>query len=375
MQILQVLPHLSKGGAERVVIELSNKLVEAGHDVTLLLAFPVDPVLNQQYLNKRVKVQFVFEEPSNRIFQYLKLPLWVAKNWRALRVYEVIHCHLTFGLVFGFFISFFRKLISLSDIRLIYTCHMVGVGVSRNNRFLHRRLSYFFDAFVLMARDNYWRKFIIEKKQKNIHLVVNGISVDKKTLSTKSERDKIRRSSGNAKKTYTVGTISRLQVERKPWLFLEIFSRIQKLTDGDVRFILGGEGSERDSLTKQSHRLGLGETLLMPGLVQNPKTVLERLDLYVGLNVEEITGIAGLEAVFSGVPVVGIQLDSSYTNGANDWIWSNEDPMVVARKIVDYLKNPNQLSKIAEEQYKLAIEKFSVERMRDNYLKLYEKKN
>ena len=61
MRILQVLPHLSKGGAERVVVELSNSLIDVGHEVTLLLAFPVDPDLNQKFLNKKVSVQFLSE--------------------------------------------------------------------------------------------------------------------------------------------------------------------------------------------------------------------------------------------------------------------------------------------------------------------------
>lgn len=32
MRILQVPPHLSKGGAERVVVEGSNSLIDLGHD-------------------------------------------------------------------------------------------------------------------------------------------------------------------------------------------------------------------------------------------------------------------------------------------------------------------------------------------------------
>lgn len=36
MRILQVIPHLGSGGAERFVVDLSNELVELGHDVILL---------------------------------------------------------------------------------------------------------------------------------------------------------------------------------------------------------------------------------------------------------------------------------------------------------------------------------------------------
>ena len=362
MRILQVLPHLSKGGAERVVVELSNALVEAGHEVTLLLAFPVDPVLNQKFLDNRIRVQFVSSNTGNRTLQYLKLPFWIARQWKILKTYGVIHCHLTYGLVFGFQVYFLRRITRTMNLRLIATCHVVGVGVSRTPRIINEQLSCFFDRFVLMAQDAQWRKFILDKKRRNIEIVLNGIS----TSAPTNVLTRI-----NAQTTLTVGAISRLQAERKPWLSLEVFSQISKLMDGDVRFILGGEGPERESLTALSQKLGLSGTLSMPGLVQDPTEILEELDLYVTLNVEEVTGIAGLEAVFSGIPVVGIQLSPTYTNGDNDWIWSHQEPIIVARKIVEYLKNPSQLSLIAKAQFITAIERYSVEHMRDNYLALY----
>jgi glycosyltransferase involved in cell wall biosynthesis len=363
MRILQVLPHLSKGGAERVVIELSNALIEAGHEVTLLLTFPVNPRLNQQDLDKRIKVHFASPNSTNRLVAYLKLPFFVAKYWKVFKKYDVIHCHLTYGLVFGFIISFFRRITRTKNLRLIATCHVVGVGISRIPRILNERLSIFFDVFALMAQDAQWRNFISAKKRNNFEIVVNGISANKWI----NKRDQQIR-----KSFWTVGTISRLQAERKPWLFLEVFSQVYNSTKGEVRFILGGEGPERELLTSISGKMMLTGNLSMPGLVQNPKVILEDLDLYVALNVEEVTGIAGLEAVFSGVPVVGIQLSQTYENGANDWIWSDQDPRIVAEKIVALLADPKKLADIAKDQYHVAIRDFSIERMRDNYLKFYE---
>jgi glycosyltransferase involved in cell wall biosynthesis len=362
MRILQVLPYLTKGGAERVVVELSNALLKEGHEVTLILASPVDPALNQKFLDNKVRVKFVSSNSGNRILQYIKLLFWVARHWKALKRYDVIHCHLTYGLVFGFQVNFLRRITRVKNLRLIATCHVVGVGVSRTPRLINERLSYFFDAFVLMALDTQWRKFILSKKRRNIKFVRNGISV-----STPSNESNYK----DSQVCLTIGTISRLQAERKPWLFLEVFSHILKLMDGNVRFILGGEGPERESLSSLSQELGLSGNLSMPGLVQDPNLLFGNLDLYVTLNVEEVTGIAGLEAIFARIPVVGIQLSPNYTNGENDWIWSNHEPVVVARKIVEYLKNPNQLSLITKTQYTTAVERYSVERMLENYLALY----
>jgi glycosyltransferase involved in cell wall biosynthesis len=109
----------------------------------------------------------------------------------------------------------------------------------------------------------------------------------------------------------------------------------------------------------------------MPGLVQDPYAFLVALDLYVTLNVEETTGIAGLEAVFAGVPVIGIQLSQKYSRGKKDWIWSDEDPKIVGRQIAKYLMDSKQLPVIANSQFTLAKEKYSIDRMLDEYLNLY----
>jgi glycosyltransferase involved in cell wall biosynthesis len=362
MRILQVLPHLSKGGAERVVVELSNSLIDVGHDVTLLLAFPVDPDLNQQFLDKKVSLQFLSSFSRNRILVYLKLPFHVVRSWKDLKTYDVIHCHLTFGLVFGSFISAYRKIARIKKLRLIATCHVVGVGTSRTPRIINERLSYFFDVFALMALDTQWRNFISVKKRANIHVVVNGITA--KALKSKLKESK-------KKHLWTVGTISRLQGERKPWLFLEVFAQLHQSTKGQVRFVLGGEGPERVKLIALAERLHLNRILSMPGLIQDPETFLEGLDLYVALNVEEVTGIAGLEAVLSGIPTVSIQLSPTYKNGANDWIWSDQDPQIVAAEITSLLENPKKLAEVAKNQYRVAIRDYSIERMRDHYLNLY----
>jgi len=362
MRILQVLPHLSKGGAERVVVELSNSLIADDHEVTLLLAFPVDPSLNQQHLNQKINVQFVSEVSRNRLLAYLKLPFYIVRNWKVLKTYDAIHCHLSFGLVFGSLSAIFRRITKTENLRIIATCHVVGGGISSVRRALNERLSYFFDVFALMAQDAHWRNFISGKSKKNIQVVVNGISASPWESAIKPLRENPIR---------TIGTISRLERERKPWLFLETFAHLKELTNGQVHFVLGGDGPEKENLEALSKKLKLTEVLSMPGLIHNPKELLESIDLYVALNVEEVTGIAGLEAVFTGIPTVSIQLSPVYTEGVNDWIWSDQDPQIVAVEIARLLEKPENLSKVARNQYRVAIRDYSILRMRDDYLNLY----
>ena len=363
MRILQVIPHLSKGGAERVVIELANSLTESGHDVSLLMKFPVDFELNQKYLDGKVKVRFISKRQMSPILIYLKLPFWIVWHWNSLRKFDVIHCHLTFGLIFGYIIFKIRKITRHKDFQLIATCHMVGGGVTSAYRYFNRRVSYAFDAFVLMAQDDYWREFIRKSKRTDIYIVANGISADPALIHNSEQ---------SVESAIRIGTISRLIDERKPWLFLEVFAQVLKLDPkGEYRFIVGGDGPEREKLKHLAHELDLDETLVFAGLVIEPAEILSRLDLYVSLNVEDISGIAGLEAVFAGLPVVALQLSLDYVKGTSDWIWSDPNPAEVAAKILDLVKNPEKMRELSSTQHLYACREYSTEQMTRGYLKIY----
>ena len=362
MRILQVIPSLAKGGAERVVVELSNSLVALDYKVDLLAAHSVDFSLNQNLLSPKVEVLFVGKKHGSPIFTYIKIPIWVAKNWKMLKSYDVSHCHLTFGLMFGFVISVFRKFTRSKKLYLIATCHVVGVGVTLRPRIINEHFSNFFDSFVLVAEDNLWRAFISKSGRHNFKVIKNGISPELWADLGRNIGDK---------NPIIVGTISRLEAERKPWLFLEVFAHLYDLTDRQVRFILGGEGPEKDRLVSYAKQLGINENLELPGLVFDPREILTLLDFYVGLCVEETTGIAALEAVFSGIPVVGIQLSEAYSKGENDWIYSHQDPKIVANRLNFLIQNPTEMATTSISQKVIGLQNYSIKRMCSKYVDLY----
>jgi glycosyltransferase involved in cell wall biosynthesis len=358
MRILQVLPYLTKGGAERVVVDLSNSLLKGNHSVTILLAHPVDPRLNQNQIDEKVLVRFVSEKINNAITRYLKLPFWIIRNWKNLNSYDVIHCHLTYGLIFGLITSLSRK----RKFRVVGTCHSVAMDIDPLRKIFYRKVSKYFASFILVGQDSEWEKFIARKINSNIKIIPNGLDCAAiQPTSKDSEGEKL----------FVVGTISRLELERKPALFLEVFNHINTLIPDRCRFILAGSGSQYNSLINFAKDLGISQKISMPGLILDANAVFKEIDVYVSLNMDENTGIAGLEAVLAGKPVIGIQLSPTYLLRESDLTWSDQDPSRIADQVVKYLQNPSVANGVKTRQFKQVCTDYSVERMRDDYLQVY----
>jgi glycosyltransferase involved in cell wall biosynthesis len=240
------------------------------------------------------------------------------------------------------------------------------MNVDPFRKLLFRQVSKYFDSFILVnSQDSEWEKFISRKHISNIKVIPNGIASNLRIPVPVNSTDR---------EIWVIGTISRLEPERLPWSFLEVFAKIDVLLPDRCRFILAGEGSAKDELKKLAKRAGIHEKISMPGLIYDPTLVLSELDIYIALNIDGHTGIAGLEAVLAGIPVVGIQLSPTYLDGEVDWIWSNQDTTAVAQKIVEYIENPHNLSAVIGLQHSKVFDEYSVHQMMENYLQIYKNK-
>jgi glycosyltransferase involved in cell wall biosynthesis len=364
MRILQVIPALSRGGAEAVVIDLSNSLAQNGHAVTVLLAHPVsDAESRAGSIRFGIDLKYLSDSQEKRFGLYRSLIFFIFGKRKFINQFDVVHCHLSFGQFFGIIWKITTILNLRRGPRFIYTCHNVGANSPKWKDPFDQFSTRFFDAFVLMAQNRLWRDFTSSHKKSNIFLIENGIS-----MSINTNRD---RSEKMNRRVLTIGTISRLQSERKPWRFLEVFAALNKISESEFQFVIGGDGPLRSSLEAQALALGLGPKITFRGMILDSVSFIDSLDVYLSLNVRSTTGIAGLEAVFTAVPVVAIQALPNYKYGNFDWIWSDPDPEAVAAEIFRLSNSPEQVEHVVMRQQQVAAERFTSEIMTLRYQNIY----
>ena len=372
MKIAHVVPALTKGGGEKVAAELANHASRAGHKITMIVGWPVDPSLLRDKLLTDVKVVCVSKKLRSRIGRYFVLILWFWKNRELLGRQDIIHCHLSYGLMFGFLVSLWRTISRTRGPAILQTNHSVGAPVSNLRLWLQSFLTKKSDALALIAEDDYWSSF--EKKHPKIltKVICNGISTPNKVTTSESKKDLYRQQFGIPDHCkLVVGAVGRMTADREPWIYLPVFKKIAKEFGPGVHFLLAGGGPELDRMRSLAIEHNLEEQVHFPGEVKEPIKALAVMDLYISINVGSITGLAGMEAAMFGVPVIAMQWKRGYIATPNDWIWSSTNQSDVAQCSCDLLASKKSRDVMAHQQKSYVQLHHTIDAMANSYYDLY----
>jgi glycosyltransferase involved in cell wall biosynthesis len=143
------------------------------------------------------------------------------------------------------------------------------------------------------------------------------------------------------------------------------------LLPDDVVLVVLGEGPERGALEELAREHGVASRVVLPGRVPDVAAWLGRASVYVQPARWEGFGLAVLEAMVCGLPVVATNVSSLpelVADGETGLLVPPDDPAGLARGIARALVEP-ALGRAGLER---AGREFSVERMADRTVSLYE---
>jgi len=367
MKITHVIPTLTRGGAERVVVDLANAAAARGHDVTILIGHSCD--LSLFAIDEGVAIRAIRPRgPVRALYPHLLPYIWRNRRW--LLEQDIVHCHLTLGAVFGSILGRLRRLFRRARPKILETSHAVGMPIPEGRRRLLARLAADRDGYVLMAEDSFWRSFAEARPHLPIRIIPNGTRMDR-PMPDAPARTGYRARLGIPEGRPVVGSIGRLSPDRNPAALLAAFVGIAKANE-KVHFLMGGEGPLLEHLRAAAVAEGIADRVHFPGLVVDVPLALSVIDLYVSINVGPITGLAGLEAAAAGLPVISLQALQDYDKGANDWIWSARKPAEVAAEALRLLDSPQARSALSERQREHVRRHLSTDKAASAYEEFYE---
>jgi glycosyltransferase involved in cell wall biosynthesis len=351
MRILQICSARTLGGGERHLADLANGLARRGHEVYAALV-PGSPLPGQ-----------LPELPAERIIESslrnsldvagaLKLAQFVRQNQ-----IEIVHAHIARDYPLAAFAV--RR---AGGARLILTRHVL-FPLSRIHKVLLRRVVRVIAVSQAVA-DGLIKQDIFERDK--IVVVHNGVEI--KRFEKAKENDSAARPKPGGR--LCVGMIGELAPIKGQENFLRAAAIVSSRRD-DVDFTIAGEdksrtGENRRLLESMIFKLELGQRVRITGWADDVAELLRTFDVFVSASRSESFGIAMIEAMASGVPVV-----ATMTAGAREIIDADRtgllapigDAEALAEAILQLLDDPAKRQRLVADAQRMVSERFSLDRM------------
>jgi L-malate glycosyltransferase len=350
MRILQICSAREIGGGERYLADLTNSLVERGHDIFAALT-PNSLLINELNLARE---NILFSRLRNALDVFSAFEL---ANFIREKKIEIIHAHL--GRDYNLAATASR----LTKTPFVLTRHVL-FKLNRLHKFSLNRVS------GVIAPSN----AIADSLKKQLLFPPEKITVIRYGINLEHFAPEITKKDEN----FVVGTIGHLAPIKGHDTFVKAAAAVLKKRK-DVRFLIIGEdkstsGKNRSEIEDLIKKFELQKNVEMVGWTDDVRQYLRRFDIFVSAAREEAFGIVMIEAMMFGLPVVATE-----SEGAREIIEDDksgilipiEDERAMANAILSLLDNESERKRLAENGQKRVVENFSLDKMVSDTEKFY----
>lgn len=310
-------------GSERVVYDIVRKLDQERYSV-VIIGFADGPVRK------------MYEDVGARVYVVSKkkrIDLKFICDLRGILLREnidIVNPHHYYPLKYSFLATRF------SGIKLAYTEHSRWQleQLTPLNNIFNRLFLLKSDAVVAVSKqiEDYYKNRMKLKEEK-IHLITNGVDL---AVYQKANGDHLRYQFGIKEQEKVVGMVGNIRPEKNHKLLISVFSTVAKELK-DVRLILVGLDCMNGEIQRFATKIGAGEKILFLGNREDVPELLKIFDVFCLPSLYEGMPLTVLEAMASGVPVIG-----SDTLGINEIIEDNVNgilfPVNDERRLAELIK-------------------------------------
>ena len=153
---------------------------------------------------------------------------------------------------------------------------------------------------------------------------------------------------------------------------IEVFARMHDIVPS--KLILLGDGPERTRAEQKCRELNITEHVTFVGNLKRPQELLSIGDLFILPSESESFGLAALEAMASGLPVISTNtggLPEVNRHGVTGMMSDVGDIEDMVKNCIYLLEDGNRLSKFKAQAIRRA-EDFSIDKILPLYEKLYQ---
>lgn len=284
MKIIQVIPHLSLGGAENMCESLVYELKALGHEVIVISLYRKETAITQRLQAEGIDLRYLDKKLGLDFSMFKKL----ASVFKAEKP-DIIHTHLAVT-------KYVFPVAARQKIKVVHTIHSVATKeLPKAERWLNR-FFYKKHKAIPVALSNQIQKTALDEYRlpsNHIPVILNGVNLSK----------------CRPKQCYTVnGSFKILHVGRFEEVknhsgmidAFEIFHA--KHPDSELHFV--GDGTKRPLITQVVQEKNLSNAVVFHGLQANVHEFLSRADIFTLPSLYEGIPLSIAEAMGTGLPIV-----------------------------------------------------------------------
>lgn len=365
MKILEIIPQLNSGGAERFVVDLCNELVKH-HEVILLTYYDLSSY--GFYLSELSHKVQILSMNKKRGFSF-SLQFKLVSEIKHICP-DIVHIHLTA-------ISYLMPTISLSKIPFFMTIHN-DAEKEAGGRFGHllRKISFKRHLIIPVTISNESNKSFMSFYGLNSEVIYNGRNIPAPKYINPNVLEELRQYY-HSSKTRIIINLARLNIVKRQSLLAKVSSRLYKEGYDFTILMIGNDKNE--SLVKEIQAYNCPVVHIL-GERHNPLEYLSLVDAYCLCSSYEGMPISLIEALGVGTipvctPVGGIV--DVIKDGINGFLaidLSEEALYIVLKRFLETPKEElQQMKKRVQDSYRPFSMKICAEKYEQLFIKYKQK--
>ena len=371
--ILSIVGSLEVGGAENQITTLISQL--HGHKYCChVFVLQQGGPLNQYLQELGVPIYDGGLKKGDLVKAPWKL---IRTEWRLLRIIfrvkpVIVHSFLPLVTFMGALAGRMAKVPLVITSRRALGKHQERYILLRPFDLLANRLSHRVTVNSMAVWEDTIERDHIDPKK--LVLIYNG--VDLKTFDSASPfRKEVRKKLGIRSQEKVIIAIGNLILYKGHLDLLEAARKVLKHIPKALFLLVGEDRGIGRKLKRISIDLGIGEKLRFLGLRDDIPQLLAASDISVLPSHEEGFSNVILESMAAGLPVVATKVggnSEAVIDGVTGWLVPPKNPAAMAEKIVDLLHDPQRARSWGKQGRDRVNKKFTIERMVQEHIKLYE---
>jgi glycosyltransferase involved in cell wall biosynthesis len=360
---------LVTGGAEVVVRTITNGLSASSRFDIHILCLHQPGMIGNELIDSGFNVKWGISLSRYDPGTFFRLLSIFRKNKDSILFLLDHHNSIFWGALAAKAAGLKNIILSLHSTRLWTNAH--------NFNFTDRLVLPTFSKIVALSETH--ARYLVEEEgvsDKQLTIINNGVDVDRfYPVGSEEQKRKNKRKFLIKENNITVTIVASLRPEKNHGMFLDAALLVARKRK-DITFLIVGEGEEKSRLQAIAHKMLLEERVIFLGNRTDIPEVLSATDIAVLCSFIEIFPVTVLEAMAAGLPVISTNVGSLseiIRNGEEGILIPSEDTASLAKEIEGLADNREIRLGMGERARKRVLEKFSTERMLNQYAKLFEK--